>query len=229
MTGQMFRTLSAGLGTQPALYQLSIRAPGTYGQLISEIATYTFPLTPSQLRSDRAALSSYADTQGPASSQGVTRVMDVFGLAPPVFTIEGTTGYDRHMSDGFILTGLQSMLLLQAFLAQYATLNQTQRAAGNPQLYALEFYDYFGNQFWQVEPVGPQVLRQSSDRPTLVYYRFRWAAVKPAGVPLLGALDALANTLLTPAQQAAINAARTLGAMLVAYNPAGVASTVGLI
>ena len=90
--GQQFRTQPVGLGILPALYQLSIRAPG---QLFGELSTFTFPLTPSQLRADRSALSTFSDTQGPASSQGVTRVVDVYGLSPPVFTIEGTTGYDQ--------------------------------------------------------------------------------------------------------------------------------------
>ena len=49
------------------------------------------------------------------------------------------------------------------------------------------------DQFWVVEPVGPQVFRMGSDRPTLVYYRFRWAAVRPAGVPVLGLADAQVN------------------------------------
>ena len=172
--GQMFRTVPVGLGSVPALYQLSIRAPG---QLFTELATYTFPITPSQLRMGRSSVSSFSDTQGPVSSQGVTRVMDTYGLAPPVYVIEGTTGYDRHMSDGFITTGLQSMQLLAKFLAQYATLNQTQRLAGNPRLYTLEFYDYYSNNYWVVEPVnGEQIFRQSNDRPTLIYYRFHWAA-----------------------------------------------------
>ena len=216
--GQMFRTIPVGLGIFPALYQLSIRAPSA---TFSETSTYTFPLTPSQLRMDRSSLSSFFDTQGPPKTQGVTRVIDTYGLAPPVYTIEGTTGYDRHMSDGYLLTGLQSMQLLKQFLAQYATLNQVQRAAGNPNLYTLEFYDYYQNEFWVVEPIGPQIYRQSSDRPTLVYYRFRFAAQRPAGVPLLGELDALANLLITPAAQACINAASTLGAIIAAYSPAG--------
>ena len=38
---------------------------------------------------------------------------------------------------------------------------------------------------------------------------------------MLGALDAFANLLATPAQQGAVNAARTLGAFLVAYSPTG--------
>ena len=140
----MFRTEPVGLGSIPAMYQLSIRSPGP---TFSEIATYTFPITPSQLRMDFSSLSSFTDTQGPPISRGVTRVMDTYGLAPPVYTLEGTTGYDRHMSDGFVLSGIQSMLLLNQFLAQYVTMNQVQRVVGNPQLFTLEFYDYYMNQY----------------------------------------------------------------------------------
>jgi hypothetical protein len=79
-------------------------------------------------------------------------------------------------------------------------------------------------QFWQIEPVGPQGIRQSNDRPLLAYYRFRWIGVAPVGMPVAGEIDAIANTLLTPAAQAAINAARTLGAVLVAYSPGGISA-----
>lgn len=217
--GQEFRTIPVGLGILPVLYQLSIRAPGPAAL---DIATYTFPLSPTQLRMDRSSLSTFTDVQGPPTTHGVTRVVDTYGLAPPVFTIEGTTGWDRHAADGFILSGTQSMQLLQGFLANYATLNQQQRAAGNPQLYGLEFYDFFANQFWQVEPIGPQIYRQSVDKPTLIYYRFRLAAVKPAGTPILGEIDALAGLLGVPAVQSAINAAQTMNAFIFSYSPAGV-------
>lgn len=221
MAAPIFRTVPVP-ASLPAIYQLSIRAPD---QHFAELATFTFPLSPSSLRAERNSLSSWSETQGPASTQGVTRVVDTYGLAPPVFTIEGTTGWDRHLSDGYILTGLQSMQLLAKFLARYAELNQAQRLAGNASLYALEFYDYFSLNFWQVEPVGPQILRQSNDRPLLTYYRFRWAAVRAIGLPVLGTADALLNTFATPAQQAAVNAARTLGAAAVAYGPTGLAAS----
>ncbi len=214
----IFRTISVP-HSQAARYQLSIRAPG---QNAADIATYTFPITPGALRSEPSAMTSYSDVKGPASTQGVTRVVDRFGSALPVFTVEGTTGWDRHLADGYVLTGLQSMQLLQSFLARYETLNQQQLAAGIPTLYALEFYDYFMQQFWQIEPVGPQIFRQASDRPNLVYYRFRWVAVAQAGFPVLGEIDAIANTLLTPAAQALLNAAQTLSAVGVAYSATGI-------
>jgi len=209
----------------PVLYQLGMRAPDSF---LSEFATYTFPLSPSSIRYEPSSASSFGDVHGPAQTRGVTRYVDRFGLTPPMITIEGTTGWDRHQSDGYILTGLQSIQLLQQFLAQYATLNETQLQSGNPQLYTLEFSDYFLNQFWVVEPIGPQVVRQSADKPTLVYYRFRWAAVAPLGLLdfAIGEADALLQVFGTPAAAAAVNAATTLGAMLVAYSPAGPVSSV---
>ena len=218
-----FQNISVPLGGQPAIYQISIRAPQSG---FADFATYTFPLTPSSLRVERSSLSSYTDVQGDPTTQGVTRVVDTYGLSPPTFIIEGTTGWDRHSADGFLLTGLQSIQALQAFLAQYASLNQIQRQTNNPNLYALEFYDYFGNNFWQIEPVGPQMIRQSADRPLLTYYRFRWVGIQPVGIPLFGLVDALASTLGTSAPQAAINAGLTVGAFLTAYGPTGPSSLI---
>lgn len=217
---QQFRTTSVGQ-YQPALYQLSIRSPA---QSWGELATFTFPLTPSALRVERSSLSSFAETQGPPTTQGVTRIVDTYGLSPPVFTIEGTTGWDRHSTDGYVLTGLQSVQLLAQFLQRYAELNQVQRQSGNPQLYALEFYDYFNLNFWQIEPVGPQGFRQTADRTKLVYYRFRWAGVQPVGVPVAGSIDALLTVIGTPAATAAIAAAQTVTATLLAYSPVGVST-----
>src|ERR1700733_15132572 len=129
---QLFRAQAAP-PSSTAVYQISIRAPGA---AFAELSTYTFPLTPSSLRKSRPAMSSFTDTQSQAgsslisalipgygSSQGVQRVMDRYGLAPPIITIEGTTGWDYHLSDGFVITGLQSIQLLLAFLNQYAALN----------------------------------------------------------------------------------------------------------
>ena len=214
---QHFQTADVGQ-YQPAIYQLSIRAPG---QAFAELATYTFPLTPTVLRKERNALSTFMETQGPPGSNGVTRIVDSYGLSPPIWTIEGTTGWDRHAMDGYVLTGLQSMQLLEQFLARYEQLNQMQRQQGNVQLYALEFYDYFRNDFWQIQPSGPQGIRQTSDRTKLVYYRFRWIGIQPIAMPLAGEIDALLTTITTPAVTAAFQAARTVGAMLVAYGPTG--------
>ena len=224
MAGQSFRTTPAP-NLQAALYQVAIVASaGPLSGLgsLAAYATYTFPLSPQHLRYERSALSSYFDTQGPASKLGVTRVVDTYGLTPPNILVEGTTGWDYHDTDGGIITGLQSVQLLKQFLDTYAQLNQQQRAAGNTQLYQLEFYDFFSGEFWQVEPVGPQVFRQAADRPLLTYYLFRWAGVKSVSAPVLGSADALLAVFGTPAAAAAGTMATTAAAFAAAYLPVGV-------
>lgn len=210
----------------PVLFQISIRAPDS---LYSEFATYTFPLSPASVRYERSQMSAIMDVQGPASSQGVTRVIDTYGQAPPIISIEGTTGWDRHAMDGYVLTGLQSVQLLQQFLSRYATLNQTQMRTGNASLYSLEWYDFFSNQFWVIEPIGPQAVWQDTSRPMLTNYRFRFAASTQPGlmnVALHGA-DALLSLLATPAQQAALMAIQTVAAMAAAYAPTGLVAEAG--
>jgi hypothetical protein len=217
MTGQIFRTLPGG-APGAAVYQLSIRSPG---QQFAELSTYTFPLSPSSVKYAVNALSTYNETQGSPQNQGVTRVIDTYGLSPPIIDIEGTTGYDRHTADGYILTGIESITLLRKFLSTYALLNQQQQAAGNPQMYSLEFYDFYSSSFYQIEPVGPQIFRQTNDRPLLMYYRFHWAAVAPVSAPILELLDILLQTFETPAEQAVTNAIQTIGAIATAYGPTG--------
>lgn len=204
--------------TTPALYQLSIRAPG-YGA--QEVATYTFPIPPASVRYDTSGASSYMDTQGTPNQQGISRVIDRYGLTPPIITIEGTTGWDYHASDGGVLSGQQSMQLLQAFLAQYATLNDGQRENGNSSYYTLEFYDYFSSQFWIIEPVGVQPVRQSADRPLLTYYRFRWVAQQAVSVPVYGPPDSLLALFSVPAQAVAVATATSISALLNNYSPVG--------
>jgi hypothetical protein len=203
--------------TQQVLYSLRLCAPVVDS---IEISTYTFPLSPSSLRMERSSMSSFSDTQGPILTQGVSRVMDTYGLAPPIFTIEGTTGWDLHSGDGYSLTGLQSMQQLAAFLATYADLNQVQRAAGIPYLYSLEFYDYFTSNFWKIEPVGPQIFQQDASRPQLVYYRFRWAATIPAG-GVIDILDEIVNTFSVGSQLASSGLGQNIGGILGNYSPSG--------
>jgi hypothetical protein len=217
---RIFRNIDAPI-TQLPLYQLSIRSPGN---AYSDLQTYTFPMSPSSIRMEPNSLSSYTDTQGTALHNGVTRVVDTYGLSPPSYTIEGTTGWDLHSTDGYTGNGLQSIQMLQTFLNQYVQLNQNQRQAGDPNLYALEFSDFFSSQFWQIEPIGPQIIRQSNDRPMLSYYRFRWAAICPVRQPPFSQFDVLLGLLSTPAQEAIINATIGINLVLGNYDPVGIAT-----
>lgn len=212
-----FRTKTVSNTSQVCLYQLSLRAP-----VISslELMTYTFPLSPTAIRKERSSLSSYVDTAGPFGSQGVTRVMDRYGLAPPIITIEGTTGWDLHSTDGYSMSGLQSIQQLSAMLALYADLNASNQLIGNSYPYTLEFYDYFQSAFWQIEPVGPQIIMQDAQRPLLTYYRFRWVAIRPAGA-FQDALDTIGNVLSIAPGLASSSLGQSIGKTLGDYLPSG--------
>lgn len=165
-----------------ALYTLSIRSPGFS---LASFFTYSFPLSPTAVRKAPTAMSTVYDTSGPPSKSGVTRDIDDFGMAPPMFVIEGTTGVDRHGNDGFLFTGLQSVQQMQYLLQLYAQLNQVQKQANNPSLYTLEFYDYYMQEFWQVQPIGEIEFRQSERAPLLTYYRLRLAAIQSVSAPII--------------------------------------------
>ena len=218
MAGPLFRTVTVP-ADQPVLYQLSIRAPGNGA---SEVATYTFPLSPSALRSSNNALNAYYNTRGPSNqpgSPGVVRNIDRYGITPPIFTIEGTTGWDRHNTDGYAYTGLQSIQTLQQFLIYYEQLNQQQIEANNPSLYTLEFYDYFTNQFWCIDPSGEQIVRQSADRPLLTYYRFVWVATVPVGTVQNSGPDEVSQIVNANPGQVTITTANALSAVTTTYGP----------
>jgi hypothetical protein len=165
------------LNTRLALYALSIRAPdGTAYQ------TYTFPISPASLVKEYSALTNSFDVAGTPQQNGVQRVIDGYGLTPATFHLEGTTGWQLHSTDGFTATGIESILQLEQMLALYAQLNATAVASNQP-LYTLEFFDYFKNDFWQIEPMGRQEFRQSRERPLIINYSLHWQGVVDLSAP----------------------------------------------
>lgn len=197
-----------------ALYSMSIRAPGIP---FLAYASYTFPLSPAAILKDFTSLTNYFDVQGEPEDGGVARIIDSYGNTPVIYSISGTTGWKMHATDGYALTGLDSIKALQEFLHLYAKLNATQGATNQPP-YTLEFYDYFSGEFWQVEPFGKQEFRQSRDRPLLTNYSLRWAGVRNLGSPITDILDALVNLIDNPAQQALAFVGRGAGNMLLNYS-----------
>lgn len=186
--GQTFRTIPLP-NFNPALYSLSIR--GTYGALIGG---FTFPLSPTALRKEHVAMANMYDVAGSAATGGVDRVFDSYGVSPVIFTIEGTTGWQRHSTDGYNNTGLQAIAALEQFFFTYAQLNAA-AVQNNQPIYTMEFYDYFRGDFWQVEPWGPQGVRMTSQRPILVYYLYRLAGIRDLTNPIAAVYDQVASVL----------------------------------
>lgn len=165
---QQFRTYAVP-NFQLALYQLQIRE-GTSHSLYD---SYTFPLSPESVRKEFSGLANYYDVQGDQKNNGVLRVIDVYGIAPPTIMLEGTTGWKLHQSDAFKYTGLQSIQRIVELLSIYTNLNQGRISSGNQDLYELWFFDFFLNEYWAVVPIGPQGIRQSAARSLYVNYSFR--------------------------------------------------------
>ena len=184
---------------QTAVYQLAIRAPAPPYPLV---ASYTFPLTPESFRKEYAAMSNFYDVAGSPAQAGVQRIVDTYGDSPVTFVLEGTTGWSFHSSDGYSMTGLQSIQSIQNFLNYYAQLNQIQVQNHVPDLYILEFYDYFAGNFWQVVPVGRQGLVRNVRRPLLASYYFRLVGIASLSAPPgAGAADPIAAAFSVGAAQ----------------------------
>lgn len=182
---QSFRQIPVP-NTQTALYTLTIRTPGLAA---APFSVYTFPMSPQAIKKTPSFMTSIYDVAGSAAQKGVQRQADIYGEAPPVFTIEGTTGWQRHSNDGYLYTGQQSIELLQLLLDEYATINQQQMQAGINQLYTLEFYDYFSREFWQVEPVGPQGYVQDAGQPLYTRYQFTFAGITKVSAPIFSSIS----------------------------------------
>jgi hypothetical protein len=215
LLSQNFRTVKVP-NVRLALYTLSIRSPGF--SLLS-FFTYTFAISPMSLRKAPVAMSAVYDSSGPASKGGVTRNIDSFGMAPPIFMLEGTTGWDRHNIDGYIFTGQQSVQQLQYLFELYAQLNQAQKNVNNPNLYTLELYDYFNQDYWQVEPIGEMEFRLTAQAPMLTFYSLRLAAIQPVSAPIISDIfaDPVQQIFAAGASSAASGLKDAISGILGAY------------
>lgn len=196
--GQSFQTIPLP-NAQLALYRISIRGPNG-GSVVND---YTFPISPMNISKEFTAYTNIYDVAGEANTAGVARVADIYGNSPVTYTIAGTTGWQRHSTDNYRFTGMESIAAIQAALNSFAALNAQQQASNNSDLYTMEFYDYFAQEFWQVVPVGRQVISQDQARPLLFMYQFRLAGIKNLNSPEIdGTDDEVLNALSVSDSQA---------------------------
>lgn len=205
-----------------ALYTLSIRAPNS-GSLVT---SFTFPLSPSSVIKEYTAMSNIYDVKGSAAQFGVQRTVDTYGNSPISYRIEGTTGWQYHSTDGFSQTGNDAIASLQIMLNQFAQYNISQQDNNSADLYTLEFYDYFSGDFWQVIPIGPQIIRQNRDRPLYFDFAFRWAGVQSLSAPMPSTQnDPVLNALSVAQPQAISTTSNSLISTLNGYQ----SSTLGAL
>lgn len=192
----LFKTLNVTPVTAP-LYTLSLRSPDAASTIFNGMS-YTFPISPQAIRKEVVSYNTVMDVaSSDPSFAGVQRIVDQFGQSLPIYTLRGTTGWQRHSTDGYVWDGLDSIRRVQSMLTTYAQNNQNQIAQGKAdQLYTLEFYDYFSTEFWEIVPIGPQGIDQSADRSLYSYYTFRFACVRDvsSAITALG-VDLVADLL----------------------------------
>lgn len=186
-------------------------------------ATYLFPISPQSIGRNSTAMATIYDTQGTTKENGVHRVIDEYGQAPPTWTLRGTTGYQYHNTDNYQYTGWQSLQEIKNLIDSFAALNSSQSEYGFP-LYTMELSNYYDSEFWQVVPVGPQSIAREANRPIWGYYDFTFVGIKPiespestATDPVLSALSQSFNTVLQGAVTFASSVAQS-------YYPATIVS-----
>lgn len=198
-----------------ALYMLSIRAPEPP---YPAIETFIFPLSPQRVRKSFTSMSVPYDTFGTPAQAGVNRDVDNYGAAPFTYEIEGTTGWDLHMTDGFSVPGQLAIQNLQQMFYDYASYNSEQMLNNDPNTYIMEFADFFNGEFYQVEPIGQQDIRASDRAPLLQYFRLRLAVIQPLDAPLLIALtDAIDIILAMSATTATVGTIALASTVLGLY------------
>lgn len=211
--GQTFRNKPV-VNRKPAVYQLVVREPEPSQAIVT---SFVFPISPSGIRRRSMSVANVYDVAGSFKEEGVHRIIDEYGNTPPTFVIVGTTGWQRHGSDGYRFTGLEAYRELRKVFVFYATLNAGQVQQGLPDLYRMEFYDFFANQFWEVAPIGEQEYSQDRQKPLLVNFRISLAATKPLNQPPLPKQDALGSAFGRTLSQAASNLGSAIGDLFDDY------------
>lgn len=200
--GQTFRNIPIP-NFRPAIYGLAVREPSPSNAIIDN---FLFPLSPESVRTEYTALNSVYDVAGTPQQNGVQRIIDQYGNAPPLITIEGTTGWQFHGQDGYLYSGLQAMQNLENMMQEYALHVQSQMESGETDLAMIEFYDFFRGQYWEVVPVGRFGVRQDRNQPLIARYFFRFAATRNLNGPNIGLVaDNVARAFALTQSQAAQN------------------------
>lgn len=197
---------------QAVLYKLEMKDKGNI------IQTFIFPLTPNNINKQFINLTNYYDVASTdAGHLGVQRIVDNFGLTPPIITISGTTGFQFHSLDNYQWSGRSSFAQLVQFIQSYnflvaSNVESGQNAGPLPQLL---FTDGFTNEIFDVVPFSTQSSGMEASRPLYQTYNLQFIArttTSPESIGLTGpgqdpiaAELILSKALLTAGLVSAIN------------------------
>lgn len=204
---------------QAVLYKLSIiygQGPGLAGSPLgpglpgTSIPDFIFPLTPNGVQKQSISLTNYYDVQGPANviNNGVQRIIDIYGLTPPIITISGTTGFQFHSLDQYQWSGKASFANLVQYIQNYIQLavaaTTSSQATNIPQL---QFTDGYTGEVFNIVPLNQQLYSQDANRPIYQTYNLQFLASKtPLQNPIgLSQQDLLIQTFILA--RALLNAA----------------------
>lgn len=177
------------------------------------IQRYVFPISPAQLRKNVASMTQIYDVQNIDRNRKIQRYVDLYGMAPPIWNIEGTQGQAYHSTDGFQYTGLQSYQAMQQLFSQYAS---AMTIGQNPP--TIEFYDHYSGDFWEVVPWQVQIFGFSVDRPTFPTYHLVLAGVNDlSGQITSSSSDAISSSLSQSPAQAGASQQGTVNNIMSEY------------
>jgi len=162
-----------------ATYILKLVEGATKAQLLQP---FVFPISPQQMDRQYDVMNNMYHVQS-SQSTGVYRIIDRYGETPPTFILRGTTGWNYHNTTGYRKSGLDSLDDLNIMLSTYSERVANARYEQKQSTVALEFYDFFLDEAWEVMPVGQINYRQSERSPLWVFFELRLAAVQNLGQP----------------------------------------------
>jgi len=164
------------------LFSLQITRTNTPGHAkLPALPKYFFPISPTGLVKTSPVLNRPFTVQGSPNSGGAQYYMDIYGQAPPIWKIMGTTGWQYHLTDGNTITGAESLQYLQLFFQSFHALSLSQTSSTTT--YIIELYNYAENEFWEVVPVDKLIFSYDEKEPLFGKYDITLQSIRMVAGP----------------------------------------------
>jgi len=164
------------------LFSLQIVKTNAPGHAKSSVVVrYFFPISPTGLIKTSPVLNRPFTVQGSPNSGGAQYYMDIYGQAPPVWKITGTTGWQYHLTDGNTITGAESLQYLQLYFQYFHALSLNQTSSTTT--YVIELYNYAENEFWEVIPVDKLIFSYDEKEPLFGKYDITLQSIRKVADP----------------------------------------------
>jgi len=162
-----------------SLQLVRTNAPGR--AKLPALPKYFFPISPTGLVKTSPVLNRPFTVQGSPTTGGAQYYMDIYGQAPPIWKITGTTGWQYHLTDGNTITGAESLQYLQLFFQSFHALSLSQTSSTTT--YKIELYNYAENEFWEVVPVDRLIFSYDEKEPLFGKYDITLQSIRAVAGP----------------------------------------------